>query len=105
MTLSLDLEERHEEEADEAQCRGEPKERSVWLERIVRVEASRRRFLGNACEDCREDPETDCDCQFDGCLENGAGYGLLRLGQGGYDVHLGFTKSAIRQESAGAISY
>ena len=104
MTLSLDLEERHEEQADEAQCRGKPKERSVWLEWIVRVVASRRRVLGNTRENCREDAETDGNCQFDGCLENGAGYGLLRLGQGGHNVHLGRTKSAIRQELAGAIS-
>ncbi len=47
MTLSLDLEERHEEQADEAHCRGKPKERSVWLVWIVRVVASRRRLLGN----------------------------------------------------------
>ena len=96
MALSLDLEERHDEQADEAQGHGKPKERSVRLEWIVRVVASRRRVLGNTCENCREDAETDSNCQFDGCLENGAGYGLLRPGQGGHDVHLGYTKSAIR---------
>jgi len=88
MTLGLDLEERDKEQADKAQRHGKPKERSVWLERIVRVVTSRRRLLGNTRENCREDAEADCDCQFDGRLENGAGYRLLRLGQGGYDVHI-----------------
>jgi hypothetical protein len=88
MTLSLDLKERNEKQADEAHCRGKPKERSVWLVWIMRVVASRRRFLGNTCENRRAGTETDCNCELDGCLENGAGYGLLRLRQGGYDVHL-----------------
>jgi len=70
MTLSLDLEEGHEEQADEAQCCGKPKERSVWLEWIMRVVASRRRVRGNTRENCGEDGETDCDCKFDGGLEN-----------------------------------
>lgn len=62
MTLSLDLEERRDEQADEAQCHGKPKERSVRLEWIVRVVASRRRVLGNTCKNCREDAETECNC-------------------------------------------
>lgn len=77
MTLSLDLEEWHDEQADEAQWHGKLKERSVRLRSIVRVVASRRRVFGNTCENCREDAETDCNCQFDGCLENGASDGLL----------------------------
>lgn len=62
----------------------------------MRVVASGRRVLGNTGENGREDAETCCDGQFDGCLEDGADYGLLRLGQRGYDVHLGRIGSAIR---------
>lgn len=79
MPLSLDLEEGHEEQANEAHCRRKPKKPSVRLIWIVRVIASRRRVLGNACKYCRAGAEADCNCKLDGCLENGAGYGLLRL--------------------------
>lgn len=80
MPLSLDLEERHQEQADEAHCRRKPKKRSVRLVCIVRVIASRRRVLGNTCKDCRAGAEADGNCKLDSCLENGAGYGLLRFG-------------------------
>ncbi len=105
MALSLDLEERHQEQADEAHRRGEPKKRSVWLIWIVSVVTSRRRVLGNTCKDCRAGAKTDCNCKLDGCLENGAGYRLLRLGQGGHDVHLGRNKSAMWKDLIGAILY
>ena len=87
-TLRLDLEQRHEHQANEAQCRGEPKERCIWLVWIVRIVASRRRVLRDTGENCGEDAETGGDGQFDGGLEDGAGDGLLRLGQRGHDVHL-----------------
>lgn len=105
MTLGLDLEERNEEQTNKAHRRGKPKKRSVRLVRIVRVVARSRRLLGNTCEDCRTGAEANCHCELDGCLENGAGYGLLRFGQGGHDVHLGHIRSPIRQDLAGPISY
>lgn len=105
LTLSLNLEKWHEEQADEAQCRGKPKERSVWLECIMHVVARRRGFPRNTCMNCSGNAKTKCDRQFDGRLENGAGYGLLRLGQGGDEIHLGCTMSATPQKLAGPILY
>ena len=105
LTLSLDLKKRHESQADKAHYRGKPKERRVWLEWIVHVIAGRRRFPRNTCENCRGNAKTKCNGKFDGRLEHGAGCGLLRLGQGGYDVHLGFTILATRLELARAILY
>lgn len=62
MTLSLDLQERHQEQPNEAQCGGKPSDRRVWLVSIVRVVASRRRFVGNTGENGRRDGETNGNC-------------------------------------------
>ena len=105
MTLRLDLEERHEEHADEGTCHGKPKGRSVWLEGIMCVVAEGRRVLGNTSENCCADAEASRDRELCDCLENRAGDGLLRFGQRGKDIHLGRSESATLQEPAGEISY
>ena len=105
MTLRLNLEERHEQHANEGTCHGKPKDRSVWLERVMCVVAGGRRVVGNTCENCCADPEANRDRKFCDCLENRAGDGLLRFGQRGKDIHLGCSESATLQELSGEISY
>ena len=97
-TLSLDLKERHKQQADKAQCHGKPKERSIRFVRIVCVIPSRCRFVGNTCKNRCADAESNCRRQLNGCLENGARDGLLRLRQRAHDVHLGRIELAIWQE-------
>ena len=94
MTLRLDLEERHEEHADEGTCHGKLEGCSGWLEGIMRVVAGGRRFLGNASENCCADTEANRDREFGDCLKNRTGDGLLRFGQRGEDIHLRYSESA-----------
>ena len=83
MTLCLNLEEWHEQHANEGTCHGKPKDRSVWLERVMCVVAGGRRVGGNTGENCCADAEANRDREFCDCLENRAGDGLLRFGQRG----------------------
>lgn len=88
MTLSLEIQERNKQQADETQGHSDPKEGGVRFKGIVCVVAGCCRVLRHAREYRSEDTQADGDSQLDSGLEHRAGDGLLRLGQVADNVHL-----------------
>ena len=70
MALSVDLEKRNKQQAQETCCRGETEKYVVRLEWVMRIEAGRRRILGDARKNRCADSQSSRHRQFDDRLKN-----------------------------------